>query len=128
MKILFLTSAHNSLSQRLLIELTGHRVSVALAASTADRYAQNHRYTLSKLRIAWASWISLWRFLAHLKDLDFYKGLDEQREICIAPSASCRERVHGKRDEAMLTAVAEHAPDHCADAKSRYSGGDLVSV
>ncbi len=45
MKILFLTSAHNSLSQRLLIELTdrGHHVSVALATSTADRYAQNHR-------------------------------------------------------------------------------------
>lgn len=35
MNILFLTSAHNSLSQRLLIELTdrGHRVSVALATS-----------------------------------------------------------------------------------------------
>ena len=35
MKILFITSAHNSLSQRLLIELTdrGHQVSVALARS-----------------------------------------------------------------------------------------------
>ncbi len=35
MKILFITSAHNSLSQRLLIELTdrGHQVSVALATS-----------------------------------------------------------------------------------------------
>jgi len=35
MKILFITSAHNSMSQRLLIELTdrGHQVSVALATS-----------------------------------------------------------------------------------------------
>src|SRR4029450_7310110 len=35
MRILFLTTAHNSLSQRLLIELTerGHEVSVALAIS-----------------------------------------------------------------------------------------------
>ena len=35
MNVLFLTSAHNSLSQRLLIELTdrGHQISVALATS-----------------------------------------------------------------------------------------------
>ena len=35
MKILFLTTAHNSLSQRLLIELTerGHDVSVTIADS-----------------------------------------------------------------------------------------------
>jgi putative two-component system protein, hydrogenase maturation factor HypX/HoxX len=35
MRILFLTSAHNSLSQRLLVELTerGHRVTVAIASS-----------------------------------------------------------------------------------------------
>jgi len=35
MRILFITSAHNSLSQRLLIELKeqGHAVSVALATS-----------------------------------------------------------------------------------------------
>ncbi|MGH6933304.1 MAG: hydrogenase maturation protein, partial [Dongiaceae bacterium] len=35
MNILFITSAHNSLSQRLLIELTdrGHHVSIALATS-----------------------------------------------------------------------------------------------
>jgi len=43
--------------------------------------------TLSALRSEWASWISLLSFLAHLNDLDFYKGLDEQREICIAPWA-----------------------------------------
>jgi hypothetical protein len=53
--------------------------------------------TVSELRSQWASRISLWSFLAHLDDLDFYKGLDEQREICIAPSASRREGVHGKR-------------------------------
>ena len=37
MKILFLTTAHNSLSQRLFIELTelGHIVDVALAISDA---------------------------------------------------------------------------------------------
>ena len=29
----------------------------------------------------------MWTFLAHLNDLDFYKGLDEQREICIANTA-----------------------------------------
>lgn len=53
--------------------------------------------TLSELRIEWASWTSIWSFLAHLKDLDFYKGLDEQREMYIAPRASCREAAHGER-------------------------------
>jgi hypothetical protein len=37
--------------------------------------------TLSELRIEWTSWISLWSFPAHLNDLDFYKGPDEQHEI-----------------------------------------------
>ena len=38
MKILFLTTAHNSLSQRLFIELTelGHTVDVALALSESS--------------------------------------------------------------------------------------------
>ena len=89
----------------------------------------------------WGSWGSLWRFLAHLDDLDFYKGLDKQCEICIASSASRRkgmnilfltsahnslsqrllieltERGHqvsvalATSDEAMITAVAQHVPD-----------------
>lgn len=53
--------------------------------------------TISKVRTEWASWSSTGSFLAHLKDLDFYNGLDEQREICIAPSALRREGVPGKR-------------------------------
>jgi hypothetical protein len=53
--------------------------------------------TLSELRTEWASWNSLWNFLAHLDDLDFYKGLDEQREIRIKSSASRREGVPGTR-------------------------------
>jgi hypothetical protein len=53
--------------------------------------------TLSELRTEWASWSSIWRFLAHLNDLDFYKEVDEQREMCITPWASCREGVHGKQ-------------------------------
>ena len=38
MRILFVTTAHNSLSQRLLVELTqrGHRVSVCIATSGDD--------------------------------------------------------------------------------------------
>ena len=47
MKILFLTTAHNSLSQRLLIELTGrgHEVAGALASSDEAMLkgvAENH--------------------------------------------------------------------------------------
>ncbi len=53
--------------------------------------------TLSKLRSEWASWISFWSFLVHLNDLDFYKELDEELEIRIAPSASCHEGVYRKR-------------------------------
>ena len=45
---------------------------------------------LSGVRTEWDSWISLWSFLAHLDDLDFYKGLDEQCEMCIAPSFAPR--------------------------------------
>ena len=53
--------------------------------------------TLSELRTEWASWRSICSFLAHLNDLDFYKEVDEQREMCIAPWASCREGAHGKQ-------------------------------
>jgi hypothetical protein len=53
--------------------------------------------TLSGLRAEWASWSPIWSFLAHLNDLDFYKEVDEQREMCIAPWASRREGVHGKQ-------------------------------
>jgi hypothetical protein len=53
--------------------------------------------TLSELRTEWASWRSICSFLAHLHDLDFYKEVDEQREMCIAPWASCREGVYGKQ-------------------------------
>lgn len=41
----------------------------------------------SKLRNECAAWRSLWSFLTNLNDLDFYRGLDEQRDICIALSA-----------------------------------------
>lgn len=61
--------------------------------------------TLSELRSEWASWRSLWSFLAHLNDLDFYKGLDEQREICIAPCA-LRARVYMGSDHGRLNASA----------------------
>ena len=46
MRILFITSAHNSLSQRLLIELSalGHAVSVALATSVAAMLGAVDRY------------------------------------------------------------------------------------
>jgi hypothetical protein len=37
--------------------------------------------TLSELRTEWASWSAIWSFLVHLNDLDFYKEVDEQREI-----------------------------------------------
>jgi hypothetical protein len=52
---------------------------------------------LSELRTEWASWSSIWSFLVHLNDLDFYKGVDEQSEMCIASWASCREGVHGQQ-------------------------------
>lgn len=53
--------------------------------------------TLTELRSEWASWRTLWSFLVHLNDLDFYKGLDEQREICSAPWASWCGGVSAKR-------------------------------
>jgi hypothetical protein len=44
---------------------------------------------LSRLKESLDSWISLWRFLANLHDLDFYQGLeDPQREICLGLSDS----------------------------------------
>jgi hypothetical protein len=52
---------------------------------------------LSELRAEWASWSSIWSFLVHLNDLDFYKEVDEQTEMCIASWASCREGVDGKQ-------------------------------
>ena len=56
--------------------------------------------TLSELRSEWASWISLWSFLAYLNDLDFCKGLDEKRKIFIAhrPRAAtvCLGSAHGR--------------------------------
>jgi hypothetical protein len=57
----------------------------------------NSSKTNSKLRTEWALWRSICSFLAHLNDLDFYKEVDKQREMCIAPWASCREGVHGKQ-------------------------------
>ncbi len=38
---------------------------------------------LSKFKNGLNSWISLWHFLVHLKNLDFYEGLEElnKREI-----------------------------------------------
>jgi Ca2+-binding RTX toxin-like protein len=51
--------------------------------------------TLSELRTESASWSSMWSFLAHLNDLDFYKGLDEQREMCIAPCTAGRDVIVG---------------------------------
>lgn len=53
--------------------------------------------TLSELRSERASWMSLWSFLAHLNDLDFYKGLDEQREICSTPSPAQHGGTSGKQ-------------------------------
>ena len=53
--------------------------------------------TLSELRTEWASWRSICNFLVHLNDMDFYKEVDEQREMRIAPWASCREGLHGKQ-------------------------------
>jgi hypothetical protein len=73
--------------------------------------------TLSELRTEWASSNSLWSFLAHLNDLDFYKGLDEQCEVCIAPRASCREGVHGKRS----------APIECVGVTYEMKATELIA-
>lgn len=43
---------------------------------------------LSTLRSEWAAWRSMMSFLAHLRDVDFYRGLDEEREIGPAQSGS----------------------------------------
>ena len=80
--------------------------------------------TLSELRSEWASWSSLWSFLAHLNDLDFYKGLDEQREICIAPSASRREGVPGKRSW-PIECVGERFVN-CSQKSAAESGNGSV--
>ena len=54
---------------------------------------------LSTLRREWAAWRSMMYFLAHLHDVDFYRGFDEQREI--DPARSRSFGVLGERSRPM---------------------------
>ena len=73
--------------------------------------------TLSGVRTEWDSWSCTCSFLAHLNDLEFYKGLDEQCDMCIAPWASAGRGQHQLGAVCGdLAAGREHLTDHLGKA------------
>lgn len=44
----------------------------------------------SKLSRKWSAWRSIWSFLVNLRDMDFYKGMDNTHERCVQPSCACK--------------------------------------
>jgi hypothetical protein len=70
---------------------------------------------LSRFKESLHSWISLWRFLANLHDLNFYQGLeDPQREIWVLgrqndhPLCSAPVRTIPRRTAVLAVRVVDH--------------------
>ena len=87
------------------------------------------RYTarmLSRFKTGLDSWISLWRFLVHLEDMNFYEGLDgceTERTVRYAEQATFTRRL--KSDRARSRAPSGRVTDDSAASTAAANGCPL---
>jgi hypothetical protein len=94
------------------------------------------RYTarmLSRFKTGLDSWISLWRFLVYLEDLNFYEGLDgceTERTDRYVEQATFTRRLKSDRARSPAAAVASHgsAGEWVVRAGARPDSGRLSGL